>query len=145
MSRGVFTERASRPGETEVEVALGEAASLWTELVAFIDSSFRVRSDWKFYGKNYGWALAFKKSGKALVSLFPGAGSFTAQVILKEEQIARVPDELMIPELRAAIENANPYAEGRWIFLAVGSEREPRGREETGRDPGGLALRVLKR
>jgi hypothetical protein len=83
-----------------------------------------VRSDWKFYGKNYGWVLAFKRSGKALVSLYPGAGSFTVQVVLKDDQIARVPSELMIFELRAAIDAANPYAEGRWIFPPVSSERE---------------------
>jgi hypothetical protein len=45
-------------------------------------------------------------------------------VILKDDQIARVPSKLMFPELRAAINGANPYAEGRWIFLAVASERE---------------------
>jgi Protein of unknown function (DUF3788) len=119
-----FTDRTKRPGEAEIEIALVGAAPLWSELVAFVESSFRVRSDWKFYGKNYGWSMAFKKSGKALVSLYPDEGSFTAQVILKDDQIARVPNKLMIPELRAAIEGANPYAEGRWIFLAVASEPE---------------------
>ncbi|HEY5478116.1 MAG TPA: DUF3788 family protein [Gaiellaceae bacterium] len=124
MSYGAFTDRTSRPGEAEIEVALAGAAALWSEIVSFVEDSFRVRSDWKFYGKNYGWSLAFKKSGKALVSLYPDAGSFTAQVILKEDQIARAPSELLIPELRAAIDGANPYAEGRWVFLAVSSERE---------------------
>ncbi|MGA9761289.1 MAG: DUF3788 family protein [Gaiellaceae bacterium] len=124
MSYGVFTDRMSRPGEVEVEAALAGAALLWSELVSFIEGSFRVRSDWKFYGKSYGWALAFKKSGKALVSLFPADGSFTTQLILKDDQIAQVPRGLMIPELRGAIDSANPYAEGRWVFLAVSSRRE---------------------
>jgi hypothetical protein len=126
VSYGAFIDRTSRPSEAEVEAALEGANPLWKDLVAFVESSFRVRSDWKFYGKNYGWALAFKKSGKALVSLYPGAGSFTAQLILKDDQISVVPGELMIPELRAAIDADNPYAEGRWIFLAVVSERELR-------------------
>jgi hypothetical protein len=30
----------------------------------------------------------------------------------------------VIPELSAAVDGANSYAEGRWIFLAVSSERE---------------------
>jgi hypothetical protein len=124
VSHGAFTERASRPDEAEVEAVLGEAALRWTKLAAFVESSLRVRSEWKFYGKNYGWALAFKKSGRAVVSLYPDVGSFTAQVILKDDRIALVPDELMIPELRAAIESADPYAEGRWIFLVVSSSRE---------------------
>jgi len=124
VSHGAFTERASRPDEAEVEAVLGEAALLWTQLSAFVESSLRVRSEWKFYGKNYGWALAFKKSGRAVVSLYPDVGSFTAQVILKDDRIALVPEGLMIPELRAAIESADPYAEGRWIFLVVSSSRE---------------------
>ncbi len=124
MSHGAFTDRNSRPGGNEIEAALAGAAPLWSELIAFVEGSFRVRSDWSFYGKNYGWSLAFKKSGKALVSLYPNVGLFTAQVILKDDQIARVPRESMIPELKAAIGAANPYAEGRWIFLAVSSARE---------------------
>lgn len=124
MAYGAFTDRTSRPEGTEIETALAGAAALWKDIVTFVESSFRVSSDWKFYGKNYGWSLAFKKSGKALVSLYPDKGSFAAQVILKEDQIAEIPRELMTRELRAAIDAANPYAEGRWIFLAVVSERE---------------------
>jgi Protein of unknown function (DUF3788) len=124
VAHGAFTDRKSRPEGVEIETALAGAATLWKELVAFVEGSFRVRSDWKFCGKNYGWSLAYKRSGKALVSLYPNAGSFTAQVILKDDQIARVPREMMIPELEAAIERAKPYAEGRWIFLTVVSERE---------------------
>lgn len=124
MAHVAFTDRTNRPGEAEIETELAEAAPLWRDLIAFVDDSFRISSDWKFYGKNYGWSLAFKKSSKALVSLYPGAGSLTVQVILKDDQIAQVPRELMIPELEAAIERANPYAEGRWIFFAVNSERE---------------------
>jgi len=55
------------------------------------------------------------------VSLYPGAGVLTAQVILKDDRIALVPSEMMIPELCTAIESAPPYAEGRWIFFAVSS------------------------
>jgi hypothetical protein len=124
MSHGAFTDRSTRPNEAEIEAALAGATPLWEEVVAFVEGALRVRSDWRFYGKSYGWALAFKKSGKALVSLYPGAGSFTAQVILNEEQIAEIPGELTIPELCAAIEGANPYAEGCWVFLAVVSKRE---------------------
>jgi hypothetical protein len=124
MACGAFTDRTNRPEGAEIESALAGAAMLWEDIIAFVEGSFSVSSDWKFYGKNYGWSLAFKRSGKALVSLYPDVGSFTAQVILKDAQIASVPETLMIPELRAAIERANPYAEGRWIFLAVTSERE---------------------
>ena len=124
MAYGAFTDRASRPNEAEVEAVLGVAALLWNQLSAFVESSMRVRSEWKFYGKDYGWALAFKKSGRAVVSLYPNVGSFTAQVILKDDRIALITEELMIPELRAAIEGASPYAEGHWIFLAVTSPRE---------------------
>jgi hypothetical protein len=124
VGRGAFTERTTQPGEAEIESTLAGAAPLWKDLVAFVENSFRVCSDWKFYGKNYGWALAYKKSGKALVALYPGVRSFTALFILKDDQIARVPSELLIPGLRAAIDTANPYAEGRWIFLTVASEHE---------------------
>jgi hypothetical protein len=124
LAYGAFSDRASRPDKGEVALVLGEAAPLWTELKVFVESSLRVRSEWKFYGANYGWALAFKKSGRAVVSLYPGAGSFTAQVILKDDRIALMPERLMIPKLRAAMEGADTYAEGRWIFLAVSSTRE---------------------
>jgi hypothetical protein len=39
----------NRPGEAEIETAFAGAAARWSELVSFVEGSFRVRGDWKFY------------------------------------------------------------------------------------------------
>ena len=124
MEIGVFVDRKLRPDEAELPASLTGAFPLWKQLIDFIEGSYRTKRDWKFYGSNYGWALAFKTSRKALASLYPGSCAFTAQVIMKDEQLARVPESLMISDLQAAIEYAKPYSEGRWIFLPVKSERD---------------------
>jgi len=52
LAYGAFTDRTSRPSEDDVETALGRAVTLWAELVAYLERTYRVRSDWKFYGLN---------------------------------------------------------------------------------------------
>jgi len=38
--------------------------------------------EFSFGGKNYGWNIWYRKSGKSLVSLYPQEKSIVAQVVL---------------------------------------------------------------
>ncbi len=119
MSKGTFTERNKKPTQEEINQVLGESLPLWMELQDFIGKHFKTSCELKFYGKNYGWALGFKKSGKSLVSLYPSQSGFTAQIILKEKDIKEIPNALMTEKLKKAMNDAYPYSEGRWLFLSV--------------------------
>ena len=78
------------------------------------------------YGKTYGWALRFRIKGQVLTSLYPTQGGFTAQVNLSPEAVEQAQGMGLGRNVQQAIERANPYPEGRWLFIPVESEEDVR-------------------
>ncbi len=119
MSYGIFTERLKKPSENEILSALATAKKDWREIVDFIASEFKSKSELKFYGKNYGWALRFNKSGKSLAALYPGSGCFTVQIILTKEQTGLAFDEKLSSAMKDYIKATPEIHEGRWLFIPI--------------------------
>ena len=83
MSVGVFTDKGHAPTAEQISESIGSRRAAWEDIVQVIRESYSHQEDWRFYGKNYGWALRFRKGGKTLVSLYPAEGSFTVQLIFR--------------------------------------------------------------
>lgn len=125
MSIGCFTDKKCQPGYDEVKQAISSRLSIWESLASFIRENYPVQEDFKFlYGKNYGWALRFGVKGQLLTSLFPTRGGFTAQVNLSPESIEKIQGLELTENVHRAIQRANPYPEGRWLFIPVESEED---------------------
>lgn len=124
MSVGIFTDKAHPPSVGDILTAVGPWRAAWEDLAQFIRDSFSTREELRFYGKNYGWALRFRKSGKALVSLYPAPGSFTIQIILGEADAQKALTLRLGEHVRQVIADAHPYPEGRWVFVSVESEQD---------------------
>jgi hypothetical protein len=84
MPVGAFVEKQHQPTMREVFASIGSKKRLWKDLEKFVTENFRTKRDFAFYGKNYGWALRFRKAGKALLSMYHGEGGFTVQIVLAE-------------------------------------------------------------
>jgi len=123
MAYGAFTERGRPPDERTLRRTLGAAGVLWDELTE-LATGHRGRGAWRFYGRNYGWAFAYKARGKALVALFPDDDGLTALVILDDEQTRRALDAGLSARVRAQVERAEPIREGRWLFVRVHARDE---------------------
>ncbi len=89
MTVGIFLDKEHRPSEKEIERALGKRYGLYRALVDFMKRSYQLDGDLSFGGKNYGWNVWFRRSGKTLLNLFPQDGFCVAQVVLGKEQIER--------------------------------------------------------
>jgi hypothetical protein len=124
MSVGLFTDKEHTPTAEEVGRAVGPRQAAWDELVSCIRESYSNQDEFRFYGRNFGWALRFRKSGRALASLYPTGGGFTVQVILGADETKKALDLGLGKHVRQIIEEAHPYPEGRWLFIPVGSERD---------------------
>jgi hypothetical protein len=124
MAIGAFTDKEHKPTAAEVVAAIGSKQQLWENLTNFIGDNYRLKSDFAFYGKNYGWALRLRKAGKALLSLYPGQGSFTAQIIVSQAQTEKALSSGLSGKTNKIIEEAHPYPEGRWLFIKVESEQD---------------------
>lgn len=124
MSRGCFTDRDKKPSEDEAFTSLAQSRALWDEIVLFIENHYRTKKTYKFYGKNYGWALQFSKSGKALVSLYPAEGEFVAQVILNKDQCEEALKSGIGDEIRDLIRLTPEIHEGKWIFIGIKTKKD---------------------
>ncbi len=124
MSIGVFTDKAHPPTSEQILKAIGAKRSDWEQLVRFIRDEFAAQGEFKFYGKNYGWAWRFRKRGKSLTSLYPAADSFVVQVILGETETQQARAMRLGKHVRTIIENAHAFPEGRWLFIPVKSRKD---------------------
>ena len=119
MSYGFFTDKTIKPSEKEITEILSVNYSLWEDIVKYINENYKTKSEYKFYGKNYGWALRFNKSGKSFTALYPDKNEFSAQIILNKEQI----DKALTSELSKSVKdiiNLTHYVhEGKWIFIKI--------------------------
>ncbi|WXG42029.1 MAG: DUF3788 domain-containing protein [Candidatus Freyarchaeum deiterrae] len=124
MTIGFFLTKEQQPTMEEILTALGSKRALWEKLTQFITNNYRTREDFAFYGKNYGWAKRFRKGGKALLSLYPGKGSFTAQIILGQTETEKVSSLNLSNKVKKILEDAHQYTEGRWVFVKIESEQD---------------------
>ena len=122
MSIGAFTEKFHQPTIAEVQAVIGPQLPAWHALIAFIRSTYPADEDFTFlYGKKYGWALRFRIRGKLLTSLFPAVGGFTVQINLSPAAVEQAQQMALGEAVQQAIAHANPYPEGRWLFIPVQS------------------------
>jgi hypothetical protein len=126
MSYGYFIDKSHPPSEDEIIESLGECRENWNSLVLFLKERLKAKSEFIFYGMNYGWSLRFRKNGKAIASLYPAERCWVTQIILKEDDIELVKISDFSQKVQDAISIANPYAEGRWLFIRCENDQDTR-------------------
>jgi hypothetical protein len=123
MAYGCFVDRADRPDLERAEQALGAARPLWDALLAELRRHTHAAPAWRFYGRNYGWALAVKKSGRALAALFPDDDRLTVLVVLTAAQAdAALSDPAVSQATRTLISSLPRFNEGCWAFVPVADD-----------------------
>ena len=125
MSIGIFDQKEHPPKEAEMLAAVGLALDSWKALCQWIEETFPVQRELKYmYGKKYGWALRFQARGSLLTALYPTHNGFTAQVILNRAALEKAALLNLGESAKQAMKRANLYAEGKWLFIPVTSERD---------------------
>ncbi len=124
MSWGVFTDKEIKPSDKHVYQSLGGVKPLWDTIVSFVEEKYGVDGEFIFYGKNFGWALRYRKSGRVLIALYPGNEEYTVQIILNKTQIEEVMESNITLETRELIERTTMIREGKWLYLKVDKERD---------------------
>ena len=124
MSIGAFVDKQYQPPIGEMVASVRSKRQLWEDLTQFIEENYRVKRDFAFYEKNYGWALRFRSGGRALAAFCPGAGSFTVQIIIAPAQLEEALRLHLGAKVRNILINARTFTEGRWLFIPVESEKD---------------------
>lgn len=122
MSIGLFTDKEHEPTQKEIAEVLGPAAPLWGELIQFLRENYGMEGEFIHYGKKYGWTRRYRKSGKALISLFPAKDHFVAQVVLNPPQTQKALEAGLSKPTVQMIKEARAYHDGRWLWINVKSK-----------------------
>jgi hypothetical protein len=118
LSVGCFIDKSYVPTEDAIQQSLGSALHLWISLVDILCR----RTDQKLrylYGRKYGWAKQFRIKGKPIVALFPNEGYFVALIILNQDQLLAASQLRLHKNAIGAMDAANLYREGKWLFVRV--------------------------
>jgi hypothetical protein len=100
--------------------------NLWSEAREALEDEFQVapRLEYSRCSMQKGWNVKYKKSGRALCTLYPMAGYFLALVVIGQKEEAGMPS--MFPKLNGetqALYSRTPVSMGsRWLMLKVGDE-----------------------
>ena len=125
MSTSAFIDKSRQPTEKEIVSALSSAYPNWVSMLSEIRKIERTQEDFKYmYGKPYGWAIRFRVRGKLLASLYPNQNHFLVQIILNPKQLDEAQEIQLHPNAKEAIQKANPYPEGKWLFIKVEGKRD---------------------
>jgi hypothetical protein len=111
-------DRSGPPTERALQAVLGPSAARWSDLVARIDCMGGTAT-FTWTGPRDGWVLRCTRAGRPFVTLEPAAGGFRALVILGRGQVAEAPSLPLGPRVRAILESARQYPDGRWLYIPV--------------------------
>jgi hypothetical protein len=120
---GTFVDKQHRPAIEEILASIGPKKELWENPSDSSKKTIELNAT-SFYGKNYGWAVRFRKAGKALLSMCPGKGSFTAQIVLLETAARKASRLKLGRNVKNVLDSAHRFPEGRWLFTRIGSKRD---------------------
>ena len=126
MTRSAESRARSGPATvaTVNRSALGVKRPLWEELLRFIAANYPIPGEWNFGGKNYGWNLWFRKSGKTLVTLYPQDRYFVAQIVLSKDQVEQAAALRLGKNVGTVLTETPQLHDGRWLFIKVKTKRD---------------------
>jgi Protein of unknown function (DUF3788) len=118
MSKSSFIDKNHQPSEAEIVAVLSSALTNWNLTLEGIRAVGETQEELKFmYGKPYGWGIKFRLKGKLLTALYPNQNHFVVQVILDSKRLKELDQIRLHPNAQEAIQNANLYPEGKWLFI----------------------------
>jgi hypothetical protein len=124
MGTGVFVDKGHRPTSREISSEIGSKRHLWGELVRFLTKNYHIKGELVYGGKGYGWALRYRRDGRALTTIYPAREGFVVQIVIGPTQAEGALNLNLGENARSVLKGAHPYHDGRWLYLRVGSKRD---------------------
>lgn len=114
----------SQPEMTDIEKYIG--SKLWNELCCFAEDECSAKRyiEYSRCSMNTGWNIKYKKSGRALCTLYPDKNIFECMISIGRKEAEEA--ELIIPScckyIRELYEKTALFNGSRWLMIEVSSE-----------------------
>ena len=108
------------PTEKQMLELLGSKALLWSSLREYLASSYpQCIPVFTVEGKKADYTIRYRKSGKTLVTLYPGKKSLTVLVVLGKKEVDKVEqfENKLSKKIRELFKNTNQLHDGRWLWI----------------------------
>lgn len=117
---GALLDRDACPTAEGLAAACGTDRGRWDRLACWIETTYGVTGEPLYFGRESGWVLRFRRSGKALLTLLPLAGGgLRALIVVGPSAWEAVATADLSEPIRAAWAAAHPYPDGRWLWPVV--------------------------
>ncbi len=116
----ILLDKTAVPTETDIRDALGEKHVMWQAVENFVREKYPTAiAEWKFSGIKHGWIFRLKDSKRVIVYFLPRAKNFMVALIFGEKAFAKVLESSVSDDIKNALTQATPYAEGRGIRIVI--------------------------
>ncbi len=105
------------------EIAVFVSNPLWNELCGFIEKTYSVlpQIEYSSCSMKPGWNVKYKKSSRAICTLYPDKGDFTCLLVIGSKEALEV--ELILascdPYIIEIYKQTKPFNGGRWLMIDV--------------------------
>jgi len=114
-----FPDKDRPPTQAELLDAVGAARPRWLQLDGWARDTYGVEGEPLYFGRDSGWCLRYRRSGKSLFTLIPRRDGMRALVVVGPSAWAGATGVDLSAATREAWDSAHPYPDGRWLWLDV--------------------------
>lgn len=110
------------PSVEEIHAVIGsEAKEVWLRLTGFVENNYNHEAELNYGGKNYGWNVRYRKSGKTLFSMFPERNCFTVLLVLGKKEADKYNERQneFGGYFKAVFDGSPQYHDGRWLWIKI--------------------------
>ena len=117
--------KSQEPTLEQIEAFI--ASPLWNGLCSWAEGAYSIapKVEYSTCSGAPGWNVKYKKGGRALCTLYPAAGQFTALVTIGAKEASEA--ELLLPMcsdyIRELFARTQPFNGARWLMIRVADER----------------------
>ncbi|MEW6223090.1 MAG: DUF3788 family protein [Chloroflexota bacterium] len=121
MTLGAWRQWGSPPTTAQMAIGISDARRpMWLALTRWLWETYGLEGELTWTDEDEGWVLRYRRNGRALTTLMPGAsGGFGALVVVGPSILEAALAARLSETTRETLEFAKPYADGRWLWLKV--------------------------
>lgn len=101
-----------------------QITNMWCEFHEYISESYDFERIIKYGGKNYGWAINYRKGSKSMLSVHPEQNAFTILYVFGAKELEgfnRIRTTIS-ESIVKLVDETKKYHDGKWIWLRVTEE-----------------------